>query len=111
MKKTRADRPLPTDSRFSILHSHSAFEISVAYSFTQTFFASVKNSSDETPPSRPTPLSRMPPKGTRRSRRSQQLIQTVPLSMAAATRWARWRSRVQTEQERPYFVEFAKAIA
>src|SRR5712691_10957929 len=81
------------------------------HNFTQTFFASVKNSSESTPPSRPTPLSFMPPKGTRRSRKSQQLIQTVPLSIAAATRWARCRSRVQTLDDKPYFVEFANVIA
>src|SRR5436190_11459377 len=72
-----------------------------SHSFTHMFFASVKNSSDSKPPSRPTPLSRMPPNGTRRSRRSQQLIQTVPLSMAAATRCARLRSRVHKDAERP----------
>src|SRR5919198_724003 len=66
-------------------------------SLTQTFFASVKNRNDSNPPSRPTPLSFIPPNGTRRSRNSQQLIQTVPLSIAAATRCARWRSRVQIE--------------
>src|SRR6185369_7763471 len=81
------------------------------HSFTHTFFASVKNSSDSKPPSRPTPLSRMPPNGTRRSRRSQQLIQTVPLSIAAATRCARCRSRVQTLDDKPYFVELANVTA
>src|SRR5262245_15396187 len=72
-----------------------------SYSLMQTFLASVKNSSESKPPSRPTPLSFIPPKGTRRSRSSQVLTQTVPLSTAAATRWAFWRSRVHTVAERP----------
>src|SRR5262249_7782804 len=83
----------------------------VAHSLTQTFFASVKNSSESKPPSRPTPLSFMPPNGTRRSRSSQQLIHTVPLSIAAAMRCARDRSRVQTLDDSPYRVAFANRMA
>src|SRR5262249_26453313 len=71
------------------------------YSLTQTFFASVKKSSESNPPSRPTPLSFIPPKGTRRSRSSHVLTHTVPLSIAAATRCAFWRSRVQTLADSP----------
>src|SRR5438477_6554102 len=77
----------------------------VPYSFTHTFLTSVKNSSESKPPSRPMPLSFIPPNGTRRSRSSQQLIHTVPLSIAAATRCARCRSRVQTLADNPYRVE------
>lgn len=43
-----------------------------------TFFASVKNRSASTPPSRPTPLCFMPPKGVRRSRTIQQFTHTIP---------------------------------
>src|SRR5438034_11546417 len=45
----------------------------------QTFFGSVKKCNASTPPSRPTPLAFMPPKGTRRSRTNQQFTQTVPV--------------------------------
>src|SRR2546428_1166353 len=79
----------------------AADDFALVHSFTHTFFASVKNSSESRPPSRPTPLSFIPPNGTRRSRSSQQLIHTVPLSIAAATRCARCRSRVQKHEERP----------
>src|ERR1700730_5102025 len=72
-----------------------------SHNLTQTFLASVKKSSDSNPPSRPRPLSFIPPKGTRRSRSSQVLTHTVPLSIAPATRWAFWRSRVQTLAESP----------
>ena len=48
------------------------------YFAMQTFFGSVKKRSASSPPSRPTPLCFMPPKGTRRSRTSQQFTQTVP---------------------------------
>ncbi len=47
---------------------------------TQTFFSSLKKSSDNTPPSFPVPLSLTPPKGTRRSRCNQQLIHIMPVS-------------------------------
>ena len=46
----------------------------------QTFFGSVKKRSASTPPSRPTPEFLTPPNGVRRSRSSQQLIQTMPNS-------------------------------
>jgi len=64
--------------------------------------ASVKKLSDANPPSRPTPLYFMPPKGTRRSRRSQQLIQIVSASSEAAILCVRERkSRVDTQSKRP----------
>ncbi len=47
-------------------------------SWMQIFFGSVKKRSASTPPSRPTPEFLTPPNGVRRSRRSQQLIQTMP---------------------------------
>src|SRR5207249_248687 len=49
------------------------------YFAMQMFFGSVKKRSASSPPSRPTPLCFMPPNGTRRSRTSQQFIQTVPV--------------------------------
>ena len=52
----------------------------------------------------------MPPKGVRRSRKSQQLTQIVPLSSFSATRWARARSRVHREADRPYGVLLAKRV-
>src|SRR5439155_4557606 len=57
------------------------FEIerSQLVSFRHTFFGSVKNLNASRPPSRPTPESFMPPKGVRKSRSIQQLIQTMPL--------------------------------
>src|SRR5512132_600919 len=61
---------------------HSSDDLTFAHSFTHTFFGSVKKFNDSMPPSRPTPLSFIPPNGTRRSRSSQQLIHTVPLSIA-----------------------------
>src|SRR6266513_847428 len=67
----------------------------------QTFFGSVKNLSASSPPSRPTPLCFMPPKGTRRSRTSQQFTQTVPVLIRSATRCARLRFCVQTLEARP----------
>src|SRR5207237_5832192 len=76
-------------------------ELVRAHSFTQTFFASVKNRSASIPPSRPTPDSFTPPNGVRRSRSIQQLTQTIPLCSWAATRCARDRSRVQSEAARP----------
>src|SRR5215831_3186857 len=71
------------------------------YFAMQTFFGSVKNLSASSPPSRPTPLAFMPPKGTRRSRTSQQFTQTVPVWICSATRWARLRFCVQTLDESP----------
>jgi hypothetical protein len=44
----------------------------MTYFAMQMFFASVKKCNASVPPSRPTPLCFMPPKGTRRSRTSQQ---------------------------------------
>ena len=52
----------------------------------QTFLGSVKKRNASSPPSRPTPLCFMPPKGTRRSRSSQQFTQTVPVLIRSATR-------------------------
>ena len=49
------------------------------YFAMQTFLGSVKNRRASSPPSRPTPLCFMPPKGTRKSRTSQQFTQTVPV--------------------------------
>jgi hypothetical protein len=49
------------------------------YFAMQIFLGSVKNRSASSPPSRPTPLCFIPPKGTRRSRTSQQFTQTVPV--------------------------------
>src|SRR5947199_7944881 len=54
-------------------------ERSQLVSFRHTFFGSVKNLNASRPPSRPTPESFTPPKGVRRSRNIQQLIQTMPL--------------------------------
>src|SRR5215813_5805005 len=73
----------------------------------QTFFGSVKNRSASSPPSRPTPLCFIPPKGTRRSRTSQQFTQTVPVLIRSATRWARLRFCVQMLEERPYSTSLA----
>src|SRR5688500_16990157 len=71
------------------------------HSFTHTIFASVKKRSASYPPYSPTPLCFMPPKGTLRSLSSQVLTHTVPQAIRAATRWARVRSRVQSEAARP----------
>ena len=71
------------------------------YLATQMFFGSVKKWSASLPPSRPTPLCFIPPKGTRRSRINQQLTQTVPVWICSATRWARFRFWVQTLEARP----------
>jgi len=59
---------------------------STIYFAMQMFFGSVKNLKASSPPSRPTPLCFMPPKGTRRSRTSQQFTQTVPVEICSATR-------------------------
>src|SRR6266446_1366421 len=80
---------------------------SAGYFAMQTFFGSVKNLSASSPPSRPTPLCFMPPKGTRRSRTSQQFTHTVPVLICSATRWARFRFWVQTLDERPYSTSLA----
>src|SRR4029079_17326684 len=66
-----------------------------------TFFGSVKKRNASTPPSRPTPLCLTPPNGVRRSRRIQQLIQTMPDSSREATRCARFRFVGQTDAARP----------
>jgi hypothetical protein len=52
----------------------------------QTFLGSVKKRMASQPPSRPTPLAFMPPKGVRKSRSNQQLTQTIPLLSSSATR-------------------------
>src|SRR5947199_6840822 len=72
-----------------------------SYLAMQTFFGSVKKRNASSPPSRPTPLCFMPPKGTRKSRRSQQFTQIVPVLICSATRWARLRFWVQTLDARP----------
>src|SRR4029077_2649002 len=77
------------------------------YFAMQTFFGSVKKRSASSPPSRPTPLCFIPPKGTRRSRTNQQFTQTVPVLICSATRWARLRFCVQTLDERPYSTSLA----
>src|SRR5205085_12268871 len=77
------------------------------YFAMQIFLGSVKNRSASSPPSRPTPLCFMPPKGTRRSRTNQQFTQTVPVLIRSATRWARLRFCVQTLDERPYSTSLA----
>src|SRR5438128_1996600 len=51
---------------------------STIYFAMQMFFASVKNRKASSPPSRPTPLAFMPPKGTRRSRTSQRFNPDLP---------------------------------
>src|SRR4051812_7960527 len=79
----------------------------LGYLAIQTFFGSVKKRRASSPPSRPTPLCFMPPKGTRRSRTSQQFIHTVPVWMRSATRWARLRFWVHTLEARPYSLSFA----
>src|SRR5215472_16431936 len=77
------------------------------YFAMQTFLGSVKNLSASSPPSRPTPLCFMPPKGTRRSRTNQQFTQTVPVLIRSATRWARLKFCVQTLDDRPYSMSLA----
>src|SRR6188472_2463131 len=77
------------------------------YFAMQMFLGSVKNLSASSPPSRPTPLCFIPPKGTRKSRTSQQFTQTVPVLIRSATRWARLRFCVQTLDARPYSVSLA----
>src|SRR5437667_4866960 len=80
------------------------------YFAMQTFFGSVKNRNASSPPSRPRPLAFMPPKGTRRSRTSQQFTHTVPVLIFSATRWARFRFCVHTLEERPYSTSLAQLI-
>src|SRR5581483_4566131 len=80
----------------------SIFRLQASLYFAmQMFLGSVKKCRASVPPSRPTPLAFMPPKGTRRSRTSQQFTQTVPVWICSATRWARLRFCVQTLDERP----------
>ena len=57
------------------------------------------------------PLAFMPPNGVRRSRTFWALIQTSPLSISCATRWAREMSCVHTYAASPYSVAFASRIA
>src|SRR5262249_20225525 len=59
-------------------HFHRSIAPSYMAYLTHTVFGSVKNRNASSPPSRPTPLCFMPPKGVRRSRSSQQFTQTVP---------------------------------
>ena len=77
------------------------FRRAASHSFTHTFLVSVKNRMASSPPSRPTPLCRMPPNGTRRSRNSQVLTHTVPQAIWSATRWARVTLRVHNDAARP----------
>src|SRR5438105_879799 len=72
-----------------------------SHNFTQTFFGSVKKRKASRPPSRPMPDSFIPPNGVRKSRSIQQLTQTMPLWIWADTRWARERSRVQSDAASP----------
>ena len=71
----------PTINYFVVRTSRNA-----GYFAMQMFLGSVKNLSASSPPSRPTPLCFIPPKGTRRSRTSQQFTQTVPVLIRSATR-------------------------
>src|SRR5262249_51135526 len=77
----------------------------------QMVLGSVKKRSASSPPSRPTPDCLTPPNGTRRSRKSQQLTQTVPHSRASATRCDRPRSRVHNEADSPKRVLLARRTA
>lgn len=54
---------------------------STTYNRTQIFCGSVKKSKASKPPSRPTPDCFTPPKGVRKSRKSQVLIHTIPDSI------------------------------
>ncbi len=56
-------------------HPCNSYDLGVAM---HTFLGSVKKRRASWPPSRPTPLCFIPPKGTRRSRSSQQFTQIVP---------------------------------
>ena len=67
----------------------------------QMFWGSVKNSKASNPPSRPKPEAFTPPNGVRRSRNNHVLTQTMPDSMPAATRWARFKSVVHSVAARP----------
>ena len=73
------------------------------------FFASVKNLNASHPPSLPTPDAFTPPKGVLRSLTNQAFIQTIPISNWSATRCAFFKFVVQTEDAKPYLVEFAAA--
>ena len=76
MKRFRRARM--ANGRLSILAAELCFRLD-DQSLMQTFFASVKNRSASKPPSLPTPDCFIPPKGVRRSRKSQQLTQIIPL--------------------------------
>src|SRR4029434_7016692 len=114
-KRTPPHRQLPRmlllihDSHQSTLNSQLEPTQKIHFAM-QTFFGSVKKRSASSPPSRPTPLCFMPPKGTRRSRTSQQFTQTVPVLIRSATRWARLRFCVQTLDDRPYSTSLAWLI-
>ena len=66
-----------------------------------TALASVKNSSECRPPSRPIPESFMPPNGARRSRMKKQFTHMVPVRTSRATWFAVSRLVVQIMPARP----------
>src|SRR6266511_405514 len=82
-----------------------------ASTLTHTDLVSVYSCIASNPISRPYPELRMPPNGDPGFTRLYELTQTIPLSMACATRWARWRSRVHSPPPRPYSVAFAISSA
>src|SRR5690606_37506392 len=98
------------NSQFSILNSQYFYSSSLiphpSY-LIQTFFASVKNRSASKPPSRPTPLSFIPPNGVLKSRFSQVFTQTIPASISFEMRIVRFKSDVQRVEDNPYFTELA----
>ena len=73
----------------------------VSQSLIQTFLDSEKKLRECFPPSRPTPLSFIPPNGTRKSRKSQVFTQTMPESSFSLTLCAHLRLLVQTEAANP----------
>ena len=84
---SRTKIPLPLNACWTPWKRPSiACRVDHVYFAMQTFFGSVKKRRASSPPSRPTPLCFMPPKGTRRSRTSQQFTQTVPVWICSATR-------------------------
>src|ERR1043165_7581415 len=97
--KKQSSRKTNTATWFTGSAKKVLFACIGGYAFIKTFLASVKNRIASHPPSRPTPLAFTPPNGVRRSRTSQQLIQTIPASIFSATRWARFRSLVHTDDD------------
>src|SRR5215468_3320533 len=97
------------DSHQSTINSQLVPTLEIHFAM-QIFLGSVKNRSASSPPSRPTPLCFMPPKGTRKSRTSQQFTQTVPVLIRSATRWARLKFCVQMLDESPYSTSLACLI-